>query len=48
MDCFGSDVGSSVDGSLSFSDFDSVDSDVDFGCNSDEGSRGGAGMEHLG
>ena len=25
-DCFGSDVGSSVDGSLSFSDFDSVDS----------------------
>ena len=28
MDCFGPDVGSSVDGSLSFSDFDSVDSDV--------------------
>ena len=37
-DCFGSDVGSSVDGSLSFSDFDSVDSNVDFGFNSDEGS----------
>ena len=37
-DCFGSDVGSSVDGSLSFSDFDSLDSDVDFGFNSDEGS----------
>ena len=26
-DCLGSDVGSSVDGSLSFSDFDSVDAD---------------------
>ena len=38
MDCFGPDVGSSVDGSLSFSDFDSVDSDVDFCFNSDEGS----------
>ena len=37
-DCFGSDVGSSVDGSWSFSDFDSVDSNVDFCFNSDEGS----------
>ena len=37
-DCFGSDVGSSVDGSLSFSDFDSVDSKVDFCFDSDEGS----------
>ena len=37
-DCFGSDVGSSVDGSLSFSDFDSVNSNVDFCFNLDEGS----------
>ena len=37
-DCFGSEVGSSVDGGLSFSDFDSVDSNVDFCFNSDEGS----------
>ena len=38
MDCFGCDVGLSVDGSLSFSDFDSVDSDVDLCFNLDEGS----------
>ena len=37
-DCVGSDVGSRVDGSLSFSDFDSVDLNVDFCFNSDEGS----------
>ena len=37
-DCFASNVGSGVDGSLSFSDFDSVDSNVDFCFDSDEGS----------